>query len=84
MRFLQYSEARNNLKRVIDQAVSDADVSVITRRDAPGAVVMSLDTYNSLLETIELLKVQVNAAYLIRPSGQPRQSKVKLRDLLET
>lgn len=52
MRVINFSEARNALKRVIDQVVSDADIAVITRRDAPDAVVMSLDTYNSMMETV--------------------------------
>ena len=41
MRTISFSEARNRLKQVIDQVVDDADVAIITRRDAPDAVVMS-------------------------------------------
>ncbi|EQD55540.1 prevent-host-death family protein, partial [mine drainage metagenome] len=39
MRVISFSEARNNLKQVIDSVVENADVTVITRRDAPDAVV---------------------------------------------
>ena len=46
-----FSDACNNLKDVIDHVVQNADVTVITRRDAPNAALMSLDYYNSLLET---------------------------------
>jgi antitoxin YefM len=45
MRIEKFSEARNALKGILDQAVTDADFTVITRRDAPDAVVMSLDTF---------------------------------------
>jgi antitoxin YefM len=55
MHVVNFSDARNNLKDVIDRVVQDADVTVITRRDAPNAVLMSLDRYNSLLETVHLL-----------------------------
>ena len=50
MRVVNFSEARNNLKKVLDQVVEDADYTVITRRDAEDTVVMSLDSFNSFME----------------------------------
>jgi prevent-host-death family protein len=41
MKVVNFSDARNNLKQVIDRVVADADVAVIARRDAPDAVLMS-------------------------------------------
>ncbi|MEW5787298.1 MAG: type II toxin-antitoxin system Phd/YefM family antitoxin [Pseudomonadota bacterium] len=38
MRSVSFSDARKQLKQVIDQVIADADVAVITRRDAPDAV----------------------------------------------
>ena len=81
MRIVNFSEARNALKGVLDQAVKDADFTVITRRDAPDAVVMSLDTFNSLMETVHLLKTPANAAHLARSIKQYRSGKVAARDL---
>jgi antitoxin YefM len=68
---------------VIDQVVNDADVTVIARRDAPDAVVMSLDTFNSLMETVHLLRSPANAAHLARSIAQYHQGKVKQRDLVD-
>ena len=81
MRIVNFSEARNALKGVLDQTVTDADFTVITRRDAPDAVVMSLDTFNSLMETVHLLKTPANAAHLARSIKQYRSGKVAARDL---
>ena len=72
MRTISFSEARKNLKRVIDQAVDDADVTVITRRDGPEAVLMSLDAFTSWQETVHLLKTPANAAHLARSISQLR------------
>ena len=83
MRVVNFSEARNSLKKVIDQVVSDADVAVIARRDAPDAVVMSLDTYNSMMETLHLLKVPANAAHLARSLEQFRKGKIRARALVD-
>jgi hypothetical protein len=42
MKVVTYSHARNALKSVLDGVVQDADVTIISRRDAEGdAVVMS-------------------------------------------
>ena len=38
--------------------IDDADCTIITRRDAEDAVVMSLQHYNSLMETVHLLVLQ--------------------------
>ena len=56
MRVVNFSEARNKLKNVLDQVVEDSDYTVISRRDAEDAVVMSLDNFNGLMETVHLLK----------------------------
>jgi len=83
MRVVNFSEARNNLKAVIDGVVEDADYAVISRRDAPDAVVMSLDTFNSMMETMYLLKSPANAAHLSRSIEQLKKGKVKVRTLVD-
>jgi antitoxin YefM len=77
MRVVNFSEARNTLKGILDQTVADADFTIITRRDAPDAVVMSLDTFNSLMETVHLLKTPANAAHLAESIEQYRQGKTE-------
>lgn len=81
MRIINFSEARNSFKGVLDQTVADRDYTVITRRDAPDAVLMSLDTFNSLMETVHLLKTSANAAHLTTSIAQYRSGKVTARDL---
>ena len=83
MRVVNFSEARNSLKNVIDQVIEDADYTVIARRDAPDAVVMSLDTFNALMETVHLLKSPANAAHLARSIKQYRQGQATQRGLVD-
>ncbi|WP_426321836.1 type II toxin-antitoxin system Phd/YefM family antitoxin [Pseudoduganella sp. R-43] len=82
MRIINFSDARNSLRAVIDQVVEDADVTVISRRDAPDAVVMSFDHYSSLMETVHLLSSPANAAHLARSIAQARSGKAKHRELV--
>jgi len=61
--------------------IDDADCTIITRRDTEDAVVMSLDYYNSLMETVYLLKSPANAAHLSESIAQFQQGKVQERAL---
>ena len=83
MQVVSFTEARNNLKSVLDQVVNDADCTIITRRDAEDAVVMSLDYYNSLMETVHLLKSPANAAHLAKSIAQYRNNQSQERDLID-
>lgn len=83
MRTVTYSEARDRLKSVLDQVVEDADYTVISRRDAEDTVVMSLDSFNSLMETVHLLRNPANAAHLAESLEQYRQGERQERDLLD-
>ena len=83
MRVISFSEARNKLKSVLDQVVSDADYTIITRRDSEDAVVMSLDQFNGLMETVHLLKSPANAAHLAKSIKQYRGGKTKQQELTD-
>ena len=83
MRVVNFSEARNNLKTVLDQVNDDADYTVITRRDAEDAVVMSLDSFNSFLETFHLLKSPANAEHLAKSIAQYRNGEAFERETID-
>lgn len=84
MKVVTYSHARNALKSILDQVVQDADVTIISRRDAEGdAVVMSLDSYNSLMETLHLTSNPANAAALARAIAQDRAGQARDRQLID-
>ncbi|WP_305822570.1 type II toxin-antitoxin system Phd/YefM family antitoxin [Massilia brevitalea] len=83
MRIINFSDARNSLRTVIDQVVEDADVTVISRRDAADAVVMSFDYYSSLMETVYLLSSPANAAHLAKSIAQARAGQARHRELID-
>ena len=83
MRVVTFTEARNRLKSVLDQVANDADYTIITRRDREDSVVMSLDYFNGLMETVHLLKSPANAAHLERSIEQYRRGEVVERDLID-
>jgi antitoxin YefM len=82
MKVINFSEARNHLKSVLDQVLDDADYTVITRLDADDAVVMSLVQFNGLMETVHLFKSPANVAHLSKSIQQYRAGKTEERGLL--
>lgn len=83
MRVINFSDARNKLKSVLDQVINDADYTIITRRDAEDAVVMSLDQFNGLMETVHLLKSPANAAHLEKSIKQYQAGKTQQHALTD-
>ena len=83
MKVVTYSHARNALKSILDGVVQDADVTIISRRDTEGdAVVMSLDDYNSIMETLHLTSNPANAAALAKAIEQDKAGQAQDQKLL--
>ncbi|MDA0911293.1 MAG: type II toxin-antitoxin system Phd/YefM family antitoxin, partial [Proteobacteria bacterium] len=76
MRIVNFSSARNNFNRILDQTVEDHDYTVITRRDKEDAVVLPLSLFNSYLETMHLLQSPKNAAHSLRARESGTRGRV--------
>jgi antitoxin YefM len=66
MQTVSYSEARENLKAMIDKVVADRAPLAITRqRGQEGAVLISASEWASIEETLHLLSSPANAGRLL-------------------
>lgn len=65
MQTISYSEARENLKSVIDKVVADRAPIAITRQRGEGAVLVSQSEWASIEETLYLLRSPANAKRLL-------------------
>ncbi|CDT28154.1 Antitoxin YefM [Vibrio coralliirubri] len=81
MNIVSFTEARNSLKSVLDRVVDDSDVTVIIRRDSEDAVVMSLDHFNSMQETLYLMSSPKNAERLAESIAQLEAGNTTVREL---
>ncbi len=81
MEIVNFTEARKSLRDVLDRVVADQDCTVITRRDADDAVVMSREYFDALMETVHLLRSPANAAHLEQSISEYRQGKVSQQSL---
>jgi antitoxin YefM len=80
---VSYSDLRQNLKSFMDKVYNDHDPLIITRKNNENLVLISIDEYNSLMETNYLLSNEVNAEHLKKSIEQYESGDYKIRDLLE-
>ena len=81
MDVVTYSEARANLKDVMDRVVADKTEIIVTRQKAEAVVMVSLSEWNSMVETAHLLSSPVNAERLRRSIDQMNAGKGHEREL---
>lgn len=82
MDVLSYSDARANLKDVMERVVEDRTHVVITRQKAEAVVMVSLSEWNAMEETMHLLSSPTNAERLRRSIAQMEAGKGKERELV--
>jgi antitoxin YefM len=83
METISYSIIRQNLANAMDRVCDKHDLIIITRKSAKPVVMMSLDDYNALEETIYLLKSPNNAKKLRQSIKEFEEGKIITRDLIE-
>ena len=83
MTSLSFSDARANLKAVMDRAVADRVPIAITRQKAEGVVMISQSEWDSIEETLYLLRSPKNAERLLRGIAELDAGKGEAHDLIE-
>ena len=66
MAYVSYTELRQNLKKHLDEVCENRTPLVVTRRSGEPVVMLSLAEYESLEETLHLLRDPLNAERLLR------------------
>jgi len=78
-----YTEFRISLKKYLDNVEENNETLIIKRGTGKGTVMISLDEYNSIMETVHLLSSKANADRLYESIKQMKEGKVVRKDLLE-
>ena len=78
-----YTEFRTKLKFYLDSVENNNEPLIIKRRTGNGTVMISLDEYNSIIETLHLLSSKKNADRLYESIKQMKEGKVVQNKLIE-
>jgi antitoxin YefM len=78
-----YTEFRTGLKRFLDNVEDNNETLIIKRGIGKGAVIISLNEYNSIIETMHLLGSKKNADRLFESIDQMKKGKIVRKSLIE-
>jgi len=78
-----YSEFRNELKNYLDNVEFNNETLIIKRGSGKGTVLISLEEYNSIMETLHLLSSKKNAKRLFESIEQMKTGKRAQHKLIE-
>ena len=83
MDYVSYTELRQNLKKHLDSVCESRAPLVVARQHGEPVVVLSLKEYESLEETLHLLRDPANAARLLQSVKEAEEGKLVEHDLDE-
>ena len=83
MKIMTYTESRARYAEVLDQVVNDLEEIVITRQGHESVVMIALDEYESLMETVYLMQSPANARHLRESIARHRAGEGVVHDLIE-
>lgn len=80
---ITYTQARQNFTSVMDRVCDDHAPIIITRQSENPVVMMSLEDYSAIEETMYLLRSPKNAQRLYKALEQLELGKYQQRELIE-
>jgi antitoxin YefM len=83
MGYVSYTELRQNLKRHLDSVCDSRAPLVVTRQNGEAVVMISLAEYESLEETLHLLRDPANAERLLRSIAEAEAAQLAEHDVGE-
>jgi len=83
MKAANFTEFRTKLKQYLDEVEKNNETLIIKRGSGHGAVLISLDEFNSILETVHLLSSKTNADRLYESINQMKSGKTVRKGLIE-
>ncbi|MGE0665461.1 MAG: type II toxin-antitoxin system Phd/YefM family antitoxin [Sphingomonadales bacterium] len=83
MSVISFTEAREKLASVMDQACDDRAPVIITRQKKPSMVLLSLAEYEAMQETLHLLRSPRNAERLMQSVDAAERGDLAERPLAE-
>ncbi|MCX7167918.1 MAG: type II toxin-antitoxin system prevent-host-death family antitoxin [Rhodocyclales bacterium] len=72
-----YSQAREQMKTLMDRAVDDREVIVVRRRSGGAVAMIAADELEGLMETAHLLRSSKNAERLLAALARARAGDLK-------
>ena len=83
MQVVNYTEFRNNLAENLNMVNENSEIVVVSRSKGKTVVVMSLEEFNSMQETLHMLSSKTNQKRLDEAIEEMRSGKSSKHELIE-
>lgn len=83
MKVVNYSEFRSNLTENLNAVNENKEIVIVSRTQGKNVVVMDLDEYNSLQETLHLTNTKANRKRLEEAIVEMKKGKSIKRNIIE-
>lgn len=83
MKVVNYSDFRKNLAQNLNEVNEDREVYIVSRPQGKNVVVMDLDEYNSIQETLHLTSTKANRKRLDEAIAELNSGKFEEHKLIE-
>ena len=80
---VSYTDLRGNLAKYMDEVCDNRDPLTVTRQNARSVVMISEEEYDSMIETLHLLRSPANAAHLARGLKEAETGSLIERNIVE-
>jgi len=83
MRTLTFSDTRAHFAETLNKVVDDREPVTVTRANREAVVIMALDDYESMRETLYLLRSPANARRLLAAIDRMENGEGQVRELID-
>lgn len=83
MDVLNYTEFRQNLAKNLDKVNDNADIVIVSRSKGKNVVVMALEEYNAITETLHMVKSEQNRKRLQAAIDEMNSGEFQQHGLIE-
>jgi antitoxin YefM len=83
MQLVNYTEFRNNLAENLNMVIDNSEIVIVSRSKGKNVVVISLEEYNAIQETLHLISSKANQNRLDEAVEEMRSGKFSKQNLME-
>lgn len=80
---INYTNLRDNMKKHFDKITDDYETMIVTRKNNKNIVIMSEESYNTLMENIYIMRDKTNYNWLMESKQQLQNGNFSQKELIE-
>ena len=80
---VNYTNLRENMKSYMDKVTDEYETMIVTRKNNKNIVMLSEETYNTLIENVYIMGNKANYDWLMESKAQLENGNIVVENLIE-